>query len=62
VTVTTGSGKGTGTVSYTVARNGTTTARTATVTIGGKVHTVNQAAARRPTAPKKVRLTTIIGD
>ena len=36
------SGSGAGTVSFTVAANATTTARTATLTIGGQTFTVSQ--------------------
>ncbi len=61
VTVTTPSGSGTGAVSYKVAKNGNPTARTTTITVGGKTYTVKQDAANRPTPPKKVRVTSIIG-
>ncbi len=61
VTVTTPSGSGTGAVSFKVAKNSNTTARTTTITVGGKTYTVKQDAANRPTAPKKVRVTSVIG-
>jgi len=57
VTVGLKSGTGAGTITYTVAKNSYPTARTATITIGGQVYTVNQVAANRPTAPKKVKVT-----
>ncbi len=52
----TGSGTGSGTLSYTFAKNSNPTPRTATLTIGGIAYTLTQAAANRPTAPKKVRV------
>src|SRR5439155_12138360 len=46
ITITAGaSGSGNGTVNYSVALNGTTSSRTATLTIAGKSFTVTQAAA-----------------
>jgi hypothetical protein len=39
-----------------VAKNDTTGVRTGTLTIAGLTYTVTQAAPKRPTAPKKVRV------
>jgi hypothetical protein len=48
VTMTTSSGTGSGDVVYTVQANSDPSARSATVTAGGQVHTINQAAAPAP--------------
>lgn len=58
VTIGSASGTGAGTVSYTVSKNIDTVARTATLTIGGVAYRVDQAAANRPSSPKKVRVVT----
>lgn len=52
-------GSGSATIAFTVVKNSTTAARTATLTIGGLTYTVTEAAPNRPTAPKKVRVSTI---
>jgi hypothetical protein len=62
VTILNAAGTGPATVSYTVAKNSDPTPRTATVTIAGLAYRIDQAAASRPSSPKKVRvLTTVVG-
>jgi hypothetical protein len=61
VAVATPSGSGSAGVAFTVEKNSYPTPRTATIAVGGQTYTVNQDAAKRPTAPKKVRLTSIVG-
>ena len=54
-------GTGAGSVTYTVGKNTTTSARTATITISGQTHTISQDPVNRPTQPKKPRVTSVIG-
>jgi hypothetical protein len=57
VTLTTKTGSGAGTVSYTVAKNATGTTRSATITVNGQNYTVTQAASNGLSKPKKPRVT-----
>ena len=58
ISVTGGStGSGNGTVSYTVAANGTSSARTGTLTVAGQTVTVSQAGPAVPSAPTNVKIT-----
>ena len=52
----TGAGPGNGNVSYTIAANTGTVARTATLTIAGKSVTVTQNVSTRPTPPTNLRI------
>jgi hypothetical protein len=57
ITITGGSsGSGNGTVSYTVAANGTSSSRNGTLTVAGKTVTVSQTGPVIPTAPTNVRI------
>jgi hypothetical protein len=60
VTINSGSASGTGsrTVSYTVAANTTTSARSTSLTIAGRALAVSQAVASAPAAPSNVRVVT----
>lgn len=60
ITLGTTKGTGTGQASYSVAKNGTTAQRSATLSIAGVAYTVTQAAASRPQPPKKVRVATVV--
>ena len=51
-----GSGTGSGSVNYTVARNTTTSSRSGTLTIAGRTVTVTQNAATPPSAPTGFRI------
>jgi hypothetical protein len=56
ITVTTSSGTGSGSVAYSVAKNNSLAQRFGTLTVGGKVVTVTQAAGVRPNPPKGVKI------
>ena len=55
ITLTSGSGTGNGTASYTVAANSTPNQRNGTLTIGGQTVAVTQSGGSPPGAPKGIR-------
>jgi hypothetical protein len=55
------SGPGSKTVTYSVSANSKTNQRTATITIGGQVHTITQSAGTRPVPPGRLRIVTATG-
>jgi len=61
VTVSPSSGGGSRAISYTVAANPSSAGRTARVTVGGQVHTVNQNGATAPGRPANPRVTGVNG-
>ena len=56
ITLSTSAGTGSANVSYTVAKNTTSTSRTGTVQAGGKTSTITQGILARPSKPKKPKV------
>jgi hypothetical protein len=56
ITLSTAGGAGSASVGYSVAKNGAVTARTGTLSVGGQVVTISQAAGTRPNAPRGVKI------